>query len=196
MTNKSYAKIDTLLVSNFALYNSKKEVLLMRNQHPSPVNIDSVLAVFESWLGKLGLENLNIDFANNVVDSALYYGYVVKLKHLDDTYLRSIVDTTSKSAILVPIIIANNDYRFVSYFTSGGGFGGGGWNTITWLHLIVYIFKDQEVVYSRHYRYKSIVIQVESKGEAMEMPPLTPVKQEHWDELVRLAMKDYIERLK
>jgi hypothetical protein len=107
-----------------------------------------------------------------------------------------LAETSKESLTMIPIIIANNQYQFVSYFTSGGAFGSGGWNAITWVHLILYIFEDQEVIYSRHYRYKSNLVRADSREEILAVPPLAAVKQEHWDELVRLAMKDYIKRLK
>jgi len=52
------------------------------------------------------------------------------------------------------------------------------------------------VIYSRHIRYKSDQVWADSEDEILAVPPLAAVKQEHWDELVRRAMKDYIKRLK
>ena len=58
VTKKSYSASDTLVVRNYGLYNSRNEVLLVRNKQPFFVEKDSVLLVFESSLQNLDLDKL------------------------------------------------------------------------------------------------------------------------------------------
>ncbi|MCH6198839.1 hypothetical protein MMU07_04575 [Aquiflexum sp. LQ15W] len=196
ITKKSYDLGDTIIVNNFGLYNTRNEVLLIANKEPFPVNKDSLLAIFQKSLSTLGLSRLEISFKDNLIDSSLFRQYAIRMKHLEDSYVSSFVKFSKHNTVLVPLIYADNQYQFTGYFTSGGAFGSSGWNAITWLHLFVFIFQNEEIIYSRHIRYKSDVVWADTEEEILAVPPLAAVRQEHWDELVRLAMKDYIKRVK
>jgi hypothetical protein len=74
--------------------------------------------------------------------------------------------------------------------------GSSGYNILTWLSLFVFVVDQNEIVYSRHIRYKSDQVWADTEEEILAVPPLAAVRQEHWDELVMLAMKDYIKRMK
>jgi hypothetical protein len=196
ITQKSYSLADSLVVKNYGLYNSREEVLLVPNKKPFEVNKDSLVLVFQASLNRVGLQNLKIDIGENLIDSSLNERSVVRSKHIDNSYLKRIAGITDSLTVFLPLIIVNNQFQFTASFTSGGGFNDNGWNAITWLNLMVYVMKEQKVIYSRHIRYKSEIIWADTKSEILAVPPLAAVKQEHWDELVRLAMEDYIKRLK
>jgi len=196
VSKKSYCLTDTLLVNNYALYNSRNEVLLIPNKEPFEVNKDSLILVFKSSLQKLDLDNLKLEFGENIIDSILYLRYGLRIKHLNKNYIKNIAEYSKGITALVPIVYVQNQYSFTASFTSGGAFSNNGWYFITYLSLIVVVIEKDEIIYSRHIRYKSDQVWADTKSEIEAMPPLAAVKQEHWDELVRLAMEDYIKRLK
>ncbi|WP_114752798.1 hypothetical protein [Pleomorphovibrio marinus] len=196
VTKKSYTTTDTLVVRNYGLYNSINEVLLTPNKKPLFVNKDSLLMVFKKSIYKIDFNLIDINLSKNLIDSSLYRQQAVRIGHIDDTYIRTLADSIIGNVKLIPIIYAHNQYSFVTSFSGVGNFSSKGWYFITYLSLFVFVIKEDEIVYSRHIRYKSDQVWADSREEILAVPPLAAVKQEHWDELVRLAMEDYIKRLR
>jgi hypothetical protein len=193
--SRSYPK-DQLLLRNHAIYNSRDELTLTNYNAPFEINKDSLSQVLFNSFGKLGLSNLKLDFGENFIDSTLYKKREFNMRLIEPQYLNKLAGNTVDKTILLPIVYSYNRFSFTGFISSGGISGDNGWYILTWLDLIVYIIKDEKIIYSRHIRYKSDQVWAESKEEIEAVPPLAAVKQEHWDELVRLAMEDYIKRLK
>jgi len=196
VTIKSYSPNDNIFIRDYALYNSIEEELLIPNNQPFEINKDSLVLVIQDSFKKLSLNSLKLHFNENIVDSTLYYKSVFNINKIRNDYFEKFSENLESEIILVPIIYSYNSYFFTAFFTSGGGFGDNGWSFITYLDLIVFMIKNKEIIYSRHIRYKSDQIWADTNSEIEAIPPLAAVKQEHWDELVRLAMEDYIKRLK
>jgi hypothetical protein len=192
---RSYPQ-NQILIRNFAIYNSREERSLIPNNEPFLIDKDSLSQVILRSLQELGIKSLKIVNGENIIDSTLYKKTVINIGRIDEQYLRKLAGNTSNQTVLIPVINAINRFAFTGFISSGGISGDSGFYFITWLDLIVYIIRDDQIIYSRHISYKSDQVWANSRAEILDVPPLAAVKQEHWDELVRLAMKDYIKRLK
>ena len=193
---KSYPKEEMILIRNYAIYNSRDELTLTNYNQPFEVKKDSLRQILDDSFTKLGINNLRRGFGENMIDSTLYKKRVFNILHVEEPYLKKLAGNTQNITVLMPIVYAHNQFSFTGFISSGGISGDNGWYILTWLDLIVYIIRDEEIIYSRHIRYKSNQVWADIKSEILVVPPLAAVKQEHWDELVRLAMEDYIKRLK
>ena len=71
-----------------------------------------------------------------------------------------------------------------------------GFHVVSFVNLIVYLVEDDKIIYSNQIRHTTERTWADTRAEAEALPPAPLVKQEHWDELVRLAMEDYNKRLK
>ncbi|MCH6198837.1 hypothetical protein MMU07_04565 [Aquiflexum sp. LQ15W] len=196
VTKKSYSLADTLVVKDYALYNSRAKVSLSPEKGPFEVDKDSLLTVLLSSFKRLGLENIKTEIGSNVIDSTLYRTQGVRVRHFDDSYINKIAGDTHNCPALVLITYAHNQFAFTGFISSGGMAGSSGYTILTWLSLFVFVVDQNEIVYSRHILYKSDQVWADTEEEILAVPPLAAVRQEHWDELVRLAMKDYIKRMK
>jgi hypothetical protein len=188
---------DPLLLRNHAIYNSRMTLSFFAENKPFPLEKDSLRQlVFDVFKG-LDIDSLKIVGGENIIDSTLYqHPFAFNLRRIKSTYLNELAGNTEGVSVLVPLVYGYNRISFTGFISSGGLAGSSGWYFISYLDLIVYIVKDQKVIYSRHIRYKSDQVWADSEDEILAVPPLAAVKQEHWDELVRQAMKDYIKRLK
>jgi hypothetical protein len=195
VTLKSYQK-EPLLLKNFAIYNSRQERLLIADNEPFPINKDSLSSVVFNSFDRLEIDFLKIVGGQNLIDSALYVKPAFNFRRVDISYLKELAGSTEGVTVLVPLVYAYNRFSFTGFISSGGMSGSSGWYFITWLNLFVYVIRDDQVIYSRLIVYKSDQVWADSRDEILAVPPLVAVKQEHWDKLVRLAMKDYFKRLK
>ena len=197
IVQKNYLKLDTLRIVNYSFYNAKDYQSLTTEIHPFDINKDSIFDVFLSSVNQLELENVKIEAGRNYIDSLFYNtNRPFKTRNINTNQVLEMAGNKTSKFILVPFIHAYNNIAFTCYITSGGMAGNNGFYFITWLDLIVFIVKGEEIIYSRQIRYKSDQVWADTKSEIEAIPPLAAVKQEHWDELVRLAMEDYIKRLK
>jgi hypothetical protein len=195
VTQKHY-QFEPLLLRNHTIYNSRQKVSFFSEYEPFQIDKDSLRQVVFDVFEGLDIDSLKIVGGENLIDSALYKNPTFNFRKIDSGYLTELAGNTEGVAVLVPLVYAYNLFSFTGFISSGGLAGSSGWYFISYLDLIVYIVKDQKVIYSRHIRYKSDQVWADSEDEILAVPPLAAVKQEHWDELVRRAMKDYIKRLK
>jgi hypothetical protein len=85
VTKKSYNQADTLVIKDYALYNSRGKISLFAEKSHFEVDKDSLLTVLLSSLKKLGLENIKIKKGSNIVDSTLYLQEGVRIRHFDES---------------------------------------------------------------------------------------------------------------
>lgn len=71
-----------------------------------------------------------------------------------------------------------------------------GFHLVSLVKLIVYLVKDSEILYSRKIRHSTERTWTNTLNEVEALPPVPLVKQEHLDGLIRLAMEDFMKRLK
>ncbi len=195
VTLKSYQE-KQLLIRNYAIFNSRQERLLTADNEPFPIDKDSLSQVIFEVFKSLDMDSLKFVGGENLIDSALYVKPAFTFGRIESNYIKELAGDTQGVAVLVPLVYAYNRFSFTGFISSGGVSGSSGWSFITWLNFFVYVLRDDQVIYSRLFVYKSDQVWADSREEILAVPPLAAVKQEHWDELVRLAMKDYIKRLR
>lgn len=184
-------------MSNYSLYNAKDYQSLTTEIKPMKINKDSILSIFHNSVGKLQLANIKVLSGSNYIDSSFYNTNLsFKIRNIKTDQILEMAGNHKGKIIMIPVISAYNNIAFTGFITSGGMTGDKGFYFITWLDLIVFFVKDVEIIYSRHIRYKSDQVWADTRQEIEAIPPLAAVRQEHWDKLVRLAMEDYMKRLK
>ena len=162
-----------------------------------PIDTDSVMEIVGKSFYKFNIPiKYNFSIGNNNVDSAFYNIKVVNIKDINKDWIKEIAGDTKGRLTLVPFIYIFNSISFTGYITSGGMAENNGFHLMTFLNLMVFIVKNDEIVYSSQALHTTERTWADTRAEAEALPPAPLVKQEHWDELVRLAMEDYIKRLK
>jgi len=114
-----------------------------------PIDTDSVMEVAGKSFAKLKIPFRN-DFllGKNYVDSAFYKNQVIKIKDINEDWIKEIAGDTKGRLTLVPFIYIFNSISFTGYITSGGMAGNNGFHLMTFLNLMVFIVKNDEIVYS------------------------------------------------
>lgn len=96
---------------------------------------------------------------------------------------------------LVPVITFTNEVHFGGYMTSNSMAGSGDFKHYTYFNFILYIIKDESIVYKSHMWFLSDRYFVNSFVEGYQLPSGVSIKQEHWDELVRRTMRGYFKQV-
>jgi len=162
-----------------------------------PIDEDSVMKIVGKSFKKLKIPFVNnFDFGENHIDSAFYKNHVINIRHIDEGWIKEIAGNTKDKKVLVPFIYIFNGITFTGFIGSGGVSGSSGFHLMTFLNLMLFIVENEEIVYSSQVLHTTERTWADSREEAEALPPAPLVKQEHWDELLRLAMEDYIKRLK
>ena len=196
-TQKTYSLKDTLHIRNYILYNTQDHLSLVFNNKPIPINEDSVMQVVLGSFEKLEIPLVShLEKGKNHIDSAFYKDYLVRIRKIDENWIKEVAGDTHGCLTLIPFIYIFNRISFTGYITSGGMAGNNGFHVVSFVNLIVYLVEDDKIIYSNQIRYTTERTWADTRAEAEALPPAPSVNQEHWDELVRLAMEDYIKRLK
>jgi hypothetical protein len=197
LTLNTYSLKDSLLLKNYTLYSSQAHSSFSVNSKPVPVNDDSVINVIERSFQKVGLPLISrVDQGKNHVDSMFYRDFVIRIAKMDESWIKDIAGGQSENVVILPTVYLHNRITNTAFISSGGLAGSSGFHVVSFLNLIVFVVKDGQIIYSRQYMHTSERTWANSREEAEAIPPAPLVTQEHWDELVRLAMKDYIKRMK
>jgi len=183
---KSYEKIEEIYLEHYVICNNINR--LTKNE-VAEINEDSVLNIFSAALKKSNIKII-INSKENLCDSTSHFNVPVKLSKIDNDKITSISnpDSTLK---LFPVIYINNRSLKHLYFTSNGIPGGGEYLRDTFLTIVIYLIKNNEIIYLKSARYGP----VSSETATYDEEPPKKLEQEHWDRLVRLVMSDYIKRL-
>jgi len=188
--NTRYEKGDTLLMSGYVLCNTLRNSYKLKKEQEFEeyINLDSIFDIFQSSLTKL---NLPIKFSENKngCDSLFRANWRMKIDETNKNIAK--LKTGNKDIVqLIPVVHVTNFYQKHVY-VQNGLFGGGHYIKQTILELMIYVIKGEEVLYLRSGTYfgKSY-LSYDPKDTR------TNLEQEHWDKLVELVMRDYINRLK
>lgn len=196
-TRKEYPRQEPLRIKNYALYNAKASLSFDVNSTPSPINGDSLMQVFWESFDKLDLPvEVLLSEGENHVDSAFYDDYVIKIRKIDEQWVKDIAGSDTNTLVLVPIIHILTRNAFTGFISSGGLAGSSGFSVQSYIDVVIFIVENGEIIYSRQALHSSDITWANSREEAEAIPAAPLVTKEHWDELVRLAMKDYIKRMK
>jgi hypothetical protein len=194
---KFYSHSDSLIIKNYVLYNSQAHANLSHNSLPIPIHEDSVMQVAWESFDKLDLPIVShLEKGQNHIDSTFYKDYLIRIRKIDKEWIKEVAGESNDHLVLVPVISILNKIGFTGFISSGGMAGSSGFIMNSFVNLIIFIVQNNEIIYISQIRHSSDTTKANSRSEAEAIPPAPLVTQEVWDELVRLAMEDYIKRLK
>ena len=191
---KNYSK-SNICIQNYILCNNTRNVwnIVELEGKNLELNTDSVFNVFKSAISKLELDIIIKDFNNNYCTNSFHSNHHLKIKNIDKEAILEVARyCTDAELILVPVIYLDNLYQRHIYFSSKGVPGGGYYMRDTFLNMVVYIVKNDEIIYLKSARFGP----VSSETATPDEDPPKKLTQENWDKLVELVMRDYIKRLK
>jgi len=189
---KEYAKTDTLYLSDFILCYSRNEpddsgFIFSPRSRMSPIDEDSILSIFQTSLTKLDLPISFETSSQNQCDTSFHRNYPVRMWKIDDERIKEIALHSENKTVLVPLIRLNQRKHII---VKGSPATTADIHLVSFLTLITMVVQNNEIIYRKGYLY--------SVGETVENAddPHPAIEQIHWDNMVRLAMEDYMERMK
>ena len=207
--SKKYRLNEPILLKNYVIYNTMDfNNIVSSNSMMWQTDFDSLINVFGSALNKLKLPVINKSYLGDNFTEFYHIekpplrfikfddDWIVSVVNLGDTQILSKMLPDS-SLILLPVVYLYNTVNFTGFMSSGGVAGDNGFFVHTYFYTMVYMIKNEQIVYKKFIRYKSEKSQnFNTRQEAVENAFAPMIKQEHWDEIVRLVMNDYVKRLK
>jgi len=199
--NKEYFGInDTISISHVVLCNGYGEGFSGPIEF-SPINEDSTMAYFKNALSST---NLNVKFSEQLQYSC--NSYIKKgrdyLQPLSQEYLMQLARENPHRYKIIPVIGYLTSDVDVTSFTLSAGTPISKLNRYLSLSITVYIFEEDNVVYSKSMfvRPKIRPIMTDMRGKVFDYrskkPYVSTLEQKHWDKLVEKTMKDFIKRMK
>jgi hypothetical protein len=188
IVKNSYSSSDTILFQNFILCNN---INTLFNNKKLKINEDSVLNIFFASVEKSGVTFVHKNKGSNFCDEEFHKNKLIKVKNISKSKIIEI-SKPNNTLKAVPFIYINNRSLKHLYFTSKGIPGGGEYLRDTFLNIIIYFIKDNEIIYLKSAWYGPVSSETALPDEA----PPKKLEQEHWDKLVELVMRDYIKRMK
>ncbi len=187
-----YSELDTLHLKSFILCNSQDYSLeegftFSPRKRVTPINEDSIINIFKNSLTKL---NMHVNFApdnENHCDTAFHRNYPVRIGRIDNERIKEMAFHDENRTTLIPFIRIN---QRTHVRVQGSPATNSVINKVSFLTLTIMVVQNDEITYRKAYEY-SIGQHVEEKTD-----PYPKIEQIHWDNLVRLAMEDYLERMK
>jgi hypothetical protein len=194
ITNRHYIKDDTIVVQNYILCNSQNNMSILSYENkPIPYNADSVTNILVHSLSRLNLTfKFKFDEGYNYCDDTFFENRLARISKIEDNRIKQISTTNYGNVVLVPFVYINNAIMFKNYMSSSGVSSDDGFSVVSHLNLVIYILKNNEIIYRKHMRYGANSVNTEFRSEARAVPNGYMVNQEHWDELVKKVMTEYI----
>ncbi len=188
----SFSKLDTLYFSDYILCNSQdysedEGFAFSARKRVTPINQDSVVTIFKR---SLNLVNMNTAFDSvleNHCDMEFHRNYPVRIGKIDEKRIIQIAKLSGQKTVLVPFFRINQRTNVI---VRGAPAMSHSIHKTSFLTLILMIVRDDQIIYRKGYWY-SVGATVEEKTD-----PYPPIEQIYWDNLVRLAMEDYMKRLR
>ncbi len=192
ITISNYSKKDTLHLRDYIFcystgYEDDQGFMYSPRNRMSATNEDSIFNIFETSISKLELPLVILAKNQNRCDKSFHRNYPVRIWRMDKERILEIADSTGSSTVLVPFIriMQRTHVRIQGDPATSAVI-----NKVSFVNLVVLVLKNDQIIYRRSFRYP-FGHHVESRSD-----PYPPIEQIHWDNLVRLAMEDYINRLK
>ncbi len=179
---------DTLVVGDYILFGTYNHKQL--NYSEVNLNSDSLFSIFKKSINKTGLTICFGDKGKNLSNKKIIERYNSQSKHIgseDINVYPNIKDGADSKRIIFPVIKFN--------FRTDNHCGSAGCDEfyITNLSLSIFILENNNVIYYKKLRH--------TEKSDLSFPDhhsfyQLPIPQEKWNNLVKDAMKEYIERLK
>lgn len=188
----SYSQLDTLYFGDYILCNSQdysenEGFTLSARKRVTPINQDSVVSIFRRSLARLNMNTAFDSVIENHCDMEFHRNHPVRIRRIDEKRIIEIAKLSGQKTVLVPFF---RIYQRTSVIIRGSPAMSHSIRKVSFLTLILMIVRDDQIIYRKGYWY--------SVGETVEekTDPYPEIEQIHWDNLVRLAMEDYMERMK
>jgi hypothetical protein len=158
-----------------------------RNIQSVPHNEDSLLNMVQEAFDVLPLRIHYAEQIQHHCDSATRANHHLKMQKIDETKLKNLAIASGKKVSIIPVFVLDTwDLKFLGPIRSANGN-----RRSFFVTAIVYVFQDGEIIYSR-----KINLGQGKDIDQWDPDPQTPMTQEHWNKLVYLLMKKYLERRK
>jgi len=196
VVKNNYSINDSLFLSNLIFCNNRgyRSLWMEDIKMQAVVETDTFFDIFYKSISNLNLP-LIVKEPINHCDTILDYIFPLKVEKIDVNRINEILSqsTTDRNKLIIfPIIHIDNITQRAVFVSSIGMPGGGYYMRDILLKLAIYIIKNNEIIYLKSARYGP----VSSETATPEEEPPLKLKQKHWDNLVALAMRDYIKRMK
>ena len=152
-------------------------------------NHDSIFNHFQKSINRLNLNLIDSIPSINHCDSIYYKNYRMKIGELNTEAIKSMGQ--HRGLRLIPIIYLDNHYLIHSFVGSSGTFGGGYYIKQTILRVLILVIDGDEIIYLRSAQHFG-----KAYPSIDEKEKRTNIEQKHWDNIVALAMRDYIKGMK
>ena len=180
---------DTLHVQNYFLCKLHRYGLLHRGE-PAEINADSTWSYFRTALEAQPLPVVFQTPGQPTCDSTLALHYKLRKNQIDLDDIRAWGQVRADDRLrLVPTIHIEYGFRRHVY-AAGAGFASSGMYRDIFLSLQVYVFRGEDLIFSRAMYHLSDSREVDNYNA-----PVVSPQQEHWDKLVDLVMKPYVKQL-
>ena len=187
---KAVYSTDTIIIHNYYFYHNVTNSWGIVQEHLHSIDEDSIISIFKNSLNRVSLSMSFDKGVTNAIDNSFHGNW---RKPFDDELVRKITSSIAQDnkLYLVPLIKLENNFQTGMYFTSSGSAGGSRYLMRGKLSLIIYIVKNNSILYCRSGLFLSDLYPSYDMRETIHT-----LTQKDWDELVALVMKDYIERLR
>ncbi|MDX2283875.1 MAG: hypothetical protein NW241_06915 [Bacteroidia bacterium] len=181
---------DTLRVQNYFLCKLYRYGPLDLRGQPVEIPADSTWAYFRTALEAQPLRLAFQAPGQAACDSVLARNQRLRKGQIDLGEVRAWGQVRDDGRLrLVPII--HIEYLFRSHmYAAGAGFASSGLLRNIFLTTHVYMFRGEELVFSRGMYYIADTEYLDTHED-----PVTSLEQKHWNELVRLMLKPYVKEL-
>jgi hypothetical protein len=188
--NSYYDKNDTVYLKDYILCSSMRNMFIGNKTSAYYINPDSIFGIFKNSLEQFDFPIKFYSKSNVYCDSSFYLKRLTNIKS-DEIIVSETIESIGSGKIqMVPVILIDNSDMVVGSVSPAGAL-----NTqksrSTFLRIIIYLTRDDQIIYKKAMFYSAKPAYV-NDGQKVEVN----IKQEHWNELMRRIMKEYVQRLK
>ena len=183
----AYSVKDTIHISD-AILCSIYDKGMFGKLEDFPVNNDSVFNIFTSSLGKLGL-NIEVDEGISFhCDSSFFYNKHLRISKINENTVLELATKHPSQVTMIPFIhVYTSDLLYMSATATGAP--AGGWKRSHFVGIVVYVVKENRIIYSRMFDFTG------RKSEVFSNENKSTIQQKHWDKLIERVMRDYIKQM-
>ena len=189
--DETYYNKDTLFIENYILYGVEHTKTLHSSWRKVDTNSDSLIQIFRNSINQI--QEINTVFNDSLINKKnedFYLNPRLEYKKIDKEDIILLASKDTNTVSLIPVFLTSfGEVRDPSL-------GAGEYTypeLICHLSLAVFIVKKNQIIYYKKMRYVEIVHRKYHPYDYEDFH--IPIAQEHWDGLIRVVMKEYIERL-
>jgi hypothetical protein len=183
-----YSVKDTIHISD-AILCSVYDKGMFGKLEDFPVNNDSVFNIFTSSLSKLALKIEVDERISFRCDSSFFFNKHLRISKINENTVLELANKYPSQVTMIPFIhLYTSDLLYMSATATGAPVGG--WKRSHFVGVVVYVVKENTIIYSRMFDFTG------RKSEVFSNENKSTIQQKHWDKLIERVMRDYIKRMK